>query len=268
MSLDERIARRKLSDAVFDRLSALIVEGELAAGDPLPSERTLMDRFGVGRPAIREAMQALSGLGLIQISHGERARVRALDPDTLLRQIDLPARLLLSASPDNLDHLKEARLLLERGTVRAAASAATPEAVATLRTLIDAQRASLAGFGERKALEGLGAFIGRDIAFHVAIAAIGGNPILVATSRAMLGWLRQYRLELLHWSGKESVTVAEHHEIADAIESRDPDLAEAAMTRHLARSSVLYVHRGADGASATDALSSSSGTTRPVDALR
>ena len=258
MSLDERIARRKLSDAVFDRLSSLIIEGELAAGDPLPSERALMDRFGVGRPAIREAMQALSGLGLIQINHGERARVRALDPDTLLRQIDLPARLLLSASPDNLGHLKEARLLLERGTVRAAASAATPDTAARLRALIDAQRASL---------DDLPAFIGRDIAFHVAIATIGGNPILVATSRAMLGWLRQYRVELLHWSGQEGVTVAEHREIAGAIAARDPDAAEAAMTRHLERSSALYVHHGADGAASTGSPSSSA-IERPVEALR
>ena len=60
MSLpNERIVRTKLSDEVFSRLKQLIENGELKAGDEMPSERELMERFGVGRPAIREAMQAL-----------------------------------------------------------------------------------------------------------------------------------------------------------------------------------------------------------------
>ena len=49
------IVRRKLSDEVFDRLKAMITGGELTPGDAMPSERDLMERFGVGRPAIREA---------------------------------------------------------------------------------------------------------------------------------------------------------------------------------------------------------------------
>ncbi len=56
----EPIPRRKLSDEVFDRLKRMIMSGEARPGQTLPSERELMDRFGVGRPAIREAMQALA----------------------------------------------------------------------------------------------------------------------------------------------------------------------------------------------------------------
>ena len=52
----ERIIRRKLSDEVLERLLRLISEGNLKPGDAMPSERELMERFGVGRPAIREAM--------------------------------------------------------------------------------------------------------------------------------------------------------------------------------------------------------------------
>ena len=49
----EPIIRRKLSDEVFDRLENMITSGELTPGDEMPSERVLMERFGVGRPAIR-----------------------------------------------------------------------------------------------------------------------------------------------------------------------------------------------------------------------
>src|ERR1700712_5183936 len=92
---NEPIVRRKLSDEVFARLEQMITTGELQPGDEMPSERELMERFGVGRPAIREAMQALSNMGLVVISHGERAKILALTPDSLFRQIDLPAQMLL-----------------------------------------------------------------------------------------------------------------------------------------------------------------------------
>src|SRR3546814_13402230 len=75
---NEPIVRRKLADEVFDRLKAMIVSGERSPGESLPSERELMARFGVGRPAIREAMQAPANLGLVTISHGERARRREI----------------------------------------------------------------------------------------------------------------------------------------------------------------------------------------------
>ena len=74
----DRIVRRKLSDLVLERMQALILGGEIGPGEALPSEHALMQRFGVGRPAVREALQTLQTMGLITISHGERSRVNAL----------------------------------------------------------------------------------------------------------------------------------------------------------------------------------------------
>src|SRR5579871_1886282 len=94
--VSDPIVRRKLSDEVFDRLKSLISSGELQPGDAMPSERDLMERFGVGRPAIREAMQQLSNMGLLTISHGERAKVRQPTARSILQQIDAVAHVLLS----------------------------------------------------------------------------------------------------------------------------------------------------------------------------
>lgn len=230
----EPIVRRKLSDEVFDRLKSMIVSGELAPGDAMPAERDLMARFGVGRPAIREAMQALAGMGLIAISHGERARILAMTPQSVVRQVDRAAEIMLSTSPAALDHLKEARILFERGVVRQAAERADDADIAALASLIEEQRAVL---GRPDA------FIAADMRFHTRIAAICGNPILEAVSHSMLGWLKQYHTELLIWSGRENVTLVEHRELLDALAARDPQAAEAALVRHLERSRELYVHQ-------------------------
>lgn len=234
----DRIVRRKLSDQVFDRLRDMIASGELPPGAPLPSERDLMERFGTGRPAVREALQHLHTMGLITISHGERSRVNALSADSVLSRVDDVARMLLSSEPDHLDHLKQARRMFECGLVCMAAQTATEADVADLRDLIAAQRDCL-GDAAR--------FVTQDMAFHARIAAISGNPILVATSQSMLRWLFQYHGVLLHWSGNEQVTLREHAAITDLIAAHDPDGAVAAMQAHLDRSVGLYAHQNAQG---------------------
>jgi DNA-binding FadR family transcriptional regulator len=229
----DRIVRRKLSDQVMERLREMILSGSLGPGDPMPSERDLMKRFGVGRPAVREAMQTLHTMGLITISHGERTRVSELSADVVLRQIDTVARLLLSTSPENLEHLKEARRFFELGMVRQAAELASQADVAELRQLVDDQRAQL---GDPRA------FVQADIAFHMKVASISQNPIFLAVSQAMLSWVFHYHTDLLHWSGQEDVTLEEHSTIVDFIERKDPQGAEAAMRTHLDRSRKLYQH--------------------------
>ena len=227
----EQIVRRKLSDEVFDRLERMITSGELQPGDEMPSERVLMERFGVGRPAIREAMQSLANKGLVNISHGERARVLKLTARSIFQQVDLTAKIMLSQSSDSLEHLKSARIFFERGMAREAAQRASATDISDLREIIERQRDCL-GHAEE--------FINADMGFHTRIAQISGNPIYVAVSEAMLAWLKEYHTEMLIWTGKEKYTLAEHKEIIGRIAAHDPEGAEKAMIKHLERSRALY----------------------------
>ncbi len=227
----EQIVRRKLSDEVFARLKGMITSGELQPGDEMPSERELMERFGVGRPAIREAMQALAGMGLVVISHGERAKVLELTAQSIFRQMDMTAKIMLAKSSDSLEHLKNARIFFERGMAREAALKSNAADLASLRDILERQRSSLGDAG---------AFISADMEFHTRIARISGNPIYVAVSEAMLAWLQEYHTDMLIWTGKEKFTLAEHEEIIACLEARDPDAAEQAVLKHLERSRALY----------------------------
>lgn len=231
MAVSEPIVRRKLSDEVFARLKRLITSGELQPGDEMPSERELMERFGVGRPAIREAMQALANMGLVAISHGERAKVLQLSARSIFRQVDTAAKIMLASSKDSLEHLKSARIFFERGMVREAAEKATEEDIDRLKDILAEQR-SQCGNSD--------AFIGADMRFHNAIADISGNPIYAAVSEAMLSWLKEYHTEMLIWTGKEKYTLDEHEEIIGHIAAHNPEKAEAAIIKHLERSRALY----------------------------
>lgn len=236
IQVPEKIRRRKLADEILDRLLRLIEQGEVEPGGFLPSERDLMARFGVGRPAIREALQALAGMGIIQIQHGERSRRVSLGPKTVLEQIDRSVRHLLQTSPELRGHLREARLSFEAGMVRLAARNAEASDIAALKTALERQRA----VSRDAAL-----FVAADVAFHNAIAAVSGNPIYVAVSQALLQWVFEFYPRLLRVPGVEDLTLQEHEAVLDAIAAHDEDRATRALAAHLLRSNPLYESRGA-----------------------
>lgn len=225
----EPIPRRKLSHEVLDRLLARINAGEFAPGTQLPSERELMDTYRVGRPAIREALQQLERSGIVEISHGERARVVLPTAAAIVSQMSNAARYLLSVEPGTLSHLKEVRLFLEAGLARMAAERADAAGIALLAQRLEEHRQA-----------DLDDFLARDVAFHRQIAAMSGNPIFSAALDGMLNWLSAYYHTLLRAIGRENATLQEHQRILDAIAAGDGDGAAQAMADHLNRANDLY----------------------------
>ncbi|MCP1576722.1 GntR family transcriptional regulator [Herbaspirillum rubrisubalbicans] len=233
--MPEPIQRRKLYQEVLERLMARIHRGEFPPGSQLPSERDLMDQYAVGRPAVREALQAMERSGFVEIAHGERARVLELTADRLIAQIGAGAQHLLRTKPDMLKHMKQARVFLETSTARMAAECATEEQIERLRQTIAAHRASMVTLEE---------FIERDMAFHREIADISGNPIFPAVVESMFRWASEFYTTLVRAPGAEELTLAEHQRIVDAIAAHDGDAAAEAMHAHLMRANQLYRELG------------------------
>lgn len=101
------VTRRSVPDEVFEQLLAEMVDGELAAGDALPSERKLAEALGVSRPAVREALQRMSQAGLVEVRQGDATLVRDFRRNVGL---DLLPRLL---QPGGQLDLVVARSILE-----------------------------------------------------------------------------------------------------------------------------------------------------------
>jgi DNA-binding FadR family transcriptional regulator len=230
--VSEPLKKKKLYQEVLDRLIASISSSEYPPGTQLPSERDLMARFEVGRPAIREAMLTLQQMGLVRISHGERARVVNPTAGLIIDQISSAMVLMLATNRRGLEDLKEARHLLEVGLARMATQRATADGIeklnATLRVLQAAK-----GNPTR--------FVAADVAFHVQIAEMSGNQLIAATLRGMLEWLSRFKLELISVRGAERVTIEEHEKIFRAISSGDEVGAANTMSEHLRRANKLYL---------------------------
>jgi DNA-binding FadR family transcriptional regulator len=231
----EPIKRRKLSHEIINRLLDMIQTGELKEGDRMPSEHEIMERYGVGRPAVREALQTIENMGLISIQHGERARVKKITAEDVLGQIDSTTRHLLSNSSQNVEHLKEARQVFEAGVVILATQRASSNCIAKLKKKLEAMRDTKGDRAE---------FLKNDQDFHTTIAEISGNPILQAVSNAMFKWLseshRDYERNLLGVPELEDLTLKEHEAIFEHISKGDANGAAKSISDHILRVNKLY----------------------------
>jgi len=164
----ERARLREKPQQIADELRRLIVSGELSEGDSLGHEPDLIERFGVSRPSLREALRILEAEGLISVVRGVLGGVVVHEPDG--RMTARTAALVLQARNVSLADVHEARSLLEPTAVRVVASLRSRRsAVAELRQLIDAQmRVSMdpEAFGRANAR------------FHERLVALAGNQTL------------------------------------------------------------------------------------------
>ena len=130
------VARRLVPEDVFDQLLAEVVDGELAAGDALPSERRLAEVLGVSRPAVREALQRLSQARLVEVRHGGSTTVRDFRTSAGL---DLLPRLLVrdgELDPSVGRSILQARQAIAPMVAAQAAETAGPGTGETLRAAV------------------------------------------------------------------------------------------------------------------------------------
>ncbi|PSK87544.1 GntR family transcriptional regulator [Limimaricola soesokkakensis] len=224
------VRRRRMHEDLVEMLATDICDGVYPVGDCLPSERALMEEFGVSRLTVREATAALEARGLIETRPGSRARVCGPRTDFLLTMLSQTATFYLR-QPGGLTSFSEVRQLVETGVVRLAAQRATKQDIQDLKERLDANRAAIGDTAQ---------FGATDMEFHAAIAAIVGNPILSGFFRALDRWLQEVRTTSLRLDGQTETAYRAHVEIYEAIAAKDPDRADRAMRHHLEQLQSIY----------------------------
>lgn len=135
------IVKRQVPDDVFDQLLSEVVDGSLAPGDALPSERRLAELLGVSRPAVREALQRMSATRLVEVRHGGATTVRDFQR---FAGLDLLPRMLVrdgELDPVVARSIIEARFAIAPSVARMAAERAgraPQQALDALSAAVDA----------------------------------------------------------------------------------------------------------------------------------
>src|SRR5205807_468320 len=172
--------------------------------------------FGVGRPAVREALFHLKNMGLIELRSGERAMVTRPTAGVVVESLAGVARHMLAQS-DGVKNFQDARVFFEAGLARHAAQHATSDDLAELKAALDANS---------EAIGDLPRFERTDVAFHYVLAVIPKNPIFPAIHAAIAEWLVQQRHVTLNWQGRNGTAQEAydaHAAIYDAVAAHDPD---------------------------------------------
>jgi GntR family transcriptional regulator, transcriptional repressor for pyruvate dehydrogenase complex len=158
---------REKPEQIADELRALIVSGHLADGASLGREPDLVERFGVSRPSLREALRILEAEGLITVVRGVLGGVIVHQPNE--RMTARTAALLLQSRNVTLGDVHEARTMIEPAAVRVLASSPRRKSVDELKSLIEAQRA---------VIDDPEAFGHANARFHERLVAMAGNQTL------------------------------------------------------------------------------------------
>lgn len=222
------IARRPAYEQVADQLREAILDGTLAVGEVLPSERELCERFGVARTTVREALRALQAQGLV-VSAGPTAPLRVVSAERVSSGAARDAFThLLRLGRVPLGDLVELRCALE-GTAVASAAARRPAPD------LAAVRAELAV--QADALADIAAFEASDVRFHLALSAACGNEavhlVMLAVRDSVAGYLGEALSRLPAPAEAMARLWEEHRALADAVAAGDPERARALMVGHV-----------------------------------
>lgn len=205
-----------LRDQVYDTLERLIIERVLEPGERL-TEGDLAERLGVSRNPVREALNALSRAGWVELRPRHGAYVR--------RQ-----------TAEEGDQFFGVRRLLEIESARLAAERATPETVTTLRGLLDEGWAALDGRDEDALLQ-------VNSRFHAEVVVQSGNAVLVEILSILDKRLRWYFAPVVLLRGPDSWQ--EHTDLVEAIAANDADRAAEVMWVHTEATRRAYVAQAA-----------------------
>jgi DNA-binding FadR family transcriptional regulator len=219
------------AQSVARQLLDMIRRGVWKAGDQLPTEKELIEQLAVGRSTIREALQILSTLNVVQAAPGQGTFIKAPSASEVFRPE------IVGVLIGNIATLQllEAREMIEPQCVRLAAIRATIVDLDAVERAIDEHEAA------HCAGQPVSAMGGR---FHIKLAEASRNPVAVTFMSSILGILAERARWIDAIAMQQRRELDEHREILEVVRSRDPDRAAEMMRRHIVSWAESYVSEG------------------------
>jgi GntR family transcriptional regulator, transcriptional repressor for pyruvate dehydrogenase complex len=223
----QSVQPRRLYHLIGDQIRAYIAANQLSPGNRLPPERDLAQQLNVSRPSVREALIALEIQGVVEIRMGSGLFVGCPAPmsDALRDKIG-----------DSPSDIMQARAAIEGCVAALACAHVTSESIARLNALLAEMR--------RAIVEG-GSPVEADRQFHLFIAELAQNPVLVRLVGELFDERHAPIAEKLRRQTENdstwSAALHEHEMIVTALAARDALEAQTAMRAHLKASEARWV---------------------------
>ena len=219
MSSVQNFSRRgPLSHEVTDWLRERIVSGQWPRDERIPSEFELMEQLHVSRGTLREAIKALSHVGMLEVLRGDGTYVRATN------EFDGAAQQVYREHKDT--DVLQLRFALDTQAARLAALNADARAKAMLRELLDERRRAW----QSKDIQG---WIDADWQFHLVVAEASGNRLLHEVYTSFNDIFHGTKMHQRLLDGFDGCLAAGHEELLAAIEGRDEEKAAASVQANL-----------------------------------
>jgi DNA-binding FadR family transcriptional regulator len=209
------------NSAILERLRAHIAEQRLRPGDRLPSENELAEGLGVSRPAVREALRALEGLGMVEVLHGKGRFLRQFNMEPIAAS--MAHSLLIQSS--SLRDLLDVRRALEVAFLPEAVASLDEATTSELRAAVERMR-ELYAAGEP--------FISEDACFHRALFSRVDNAVLRELLDAFWAMFKVVRLDQVAPPRDASETILFHARILEHVAAGDVEKARAVLIEHFA----------------------------------
>jgi GntR family transcriptional repressor for pyruvate dehydrogenase complex len=214
--------RAGVAGEVVEELQERIRSHAYGPGERLPAERALSEELGVSRPTVREAIQALVSMNVLEARRGSGIYVAPLDFGDLLR----PLRFALELIEPALSSLFEVRLALEPLASSLAATRRSDDQLASMRRCM-----------ARAAAEDVSArhFVDLDTELHALIVEASGNELLVNLISSLSFLSHRSRSFTVREASMQTASARDHQAIVTAIAAGDAQRADTAMRHHLER---------------------------------
>lgn len=218
-----KISNQKIYEQIADILIEKIESGELNTGDKLPSIQKLAEEYGVSNASIREALNALRMIGLVEIKHGFGTFIKSQHPQLF----DYSSQTL---TKKRVQEILELREVVEVSTAQFASMRRTYQDIQTMEeALCEMEKAIKAGESGEEA----------DLKFHLAIAKASRNQLLYELLNNIADLIQQTMKgtrKIYIYSRQKTMKklLDEHVQILDAIKAQDEIEATSTMTIHLA----------------------------------
>jgi DNA-binding FadR family transcriptional regulator len=214
---------RQAQRAIQDSIKELILEQRLNTGDPMPTEAELMERLGISRNSVREALKALQAMDIVEIRHGFGTYVGDCSLDPFADALIFLGRKSLRGDRRDLYEIIDLRQALEVGLVGQLVSVVTDGDLAKLAKRLD-ELAACAGQGT--------AGDDADRAFHEQLYAPLNNQLMSQLLRVFWDVYHDLSAELPPGDIKAKSILDGHREIYEAVAARDGARAAVAIHGH------------------------------------